>query len=428
MTPLASRSQRSAAAIVLGACTLFVPHASAQTAAAHAAPGAPAASDERTGFVMDERPSLRFGRAVRLGLTSQFDFEWRGVDDEDGDAAFGRRRIGVDGRLFDRVVFEVAREFSDDEQPWRDAFVEYRAHRGVRVRAGRFKVPFGAERLTPGADLDFAQRTALTAALTPGRDTGLQVSGRLFGRGLGYAAGVFRHDGDVSREGTEAPGGATIAGRLTTAPLAWTSSKTLRQLELGVAATHGDVPEGRNGWRVRTGNGFQAFSPMYVAGARRRVAVEAAFDKGPVAFRGEWLRVEDERRGQGLSGDDLPALVGTGWHAGGTWFAVGRVRENGAPRRALFDGGIGAVQLAFRAERVAVHSVAAWDDPFRNPRAAHVMPNDLGAWTAGVNWYPVRFVKLQLNVVREHLADAERRPDPSRAWTTTRVFRVQFAL
>lgn len=428
MTSHAFRSLPPVAAIVLGACALFVPHASAQTTAAPAAPVASAASDERTGFVMDERPSLRFGRAVRLDLTSQFDFEWRGIDDADGDAAFGRRRIGVDGRLFDRVVFEVAREFSDDEQPWRDAFVEYRAHRGFRVRGGRFKIPFGAERLTPVADLDFAQRTALTSALTPGRDTGLQVSGRLFGRGLGYAAGLFRHDGDVSRQSTEAPGGATIAGRLTTAPLAWTGSKTLRQIELGVAATHGDVPEGLNGWRVRTGNGFEAFAPMYVAGARRRVAVDAAFDKGPVAVRGEWLRVQDERRGQALSGDDLPALVATGWHAGGTWFAVGRIRDNGAPRRALFDGGIGAVQFALRAERVGVRSDAAWDDPFRNPRAAHVMPNDLRAWTAGVNWYPVRFVKLQLNVVREHLGDAERRPDPSRAWTTTRVFRVQFAL
>jgi hypothetical protein len=44
-----------------------------------------------------------------------------------------------------------------------------------------------------------------------------------------------------------------------------------------------------------------------------------------------------------------------------------------------------------------------------------------------VNWYPVQFVKLQFNLVREHLEDPERRPDPERAFVFSRLFRVQFA-
>jgi hypothetical protein len=45
-----------------------------------------------------------------------------------------------------------------------------------------------------------------------------------------------------------------------------------------------------------------------------------------------------------------------------------------------------------------------------------------------VNWFPMRFIKLQGNVIREHVQDPERRPDPARPWGTIGVFRVQFAL
>jgi hypothetical protein len=37
-------------------------------------------------------------------------------------------------------------------------------------------------------------------------------------------------------------------------------------------------------------------------------------------------------------------------------------------------------------------------------------------------------VKVQWNVVREHLQDPERRPDPARAWITSQVVRVLFSL
>jgi phosphate-selective porin len=80
-----------------------------------------------------------------------------------------------------------------------------------------------------------------------------------------------------------------------------------------------------------------------------------------------------------------------------------------------------------RVEALRFGSNADWDEPFRNPRAANVLGNDFLAVTAGVNWYPVRYVKLQLNLVRERLDDPERRPDPARPWVTSRIFRAQFS-
>jgi len=382
----------------------------------------------RKWFVMEERPSIRFGDAVRVDFTGKLDLAVRTFGDSDTDTQMDQRRIGIDGRLFDVLGFQVERDLGDDKQPWRDVFVELRKWRAMRAKAGRFKVPFGQERLTSVSDLDFAGRSIASEALTSGRDTGLELSGRVFGRVLTYMAGVFQHDGDVSRGGTDAPGDRTVAARVVTTPLLWTSSRALRRLEVGLGMTAGDVPEGLNGLRARTSSGYVAVAPVYVAGRRLRFGVDASFVNGPVSIKGEVLEARDQRRRQGLRDEDLPEVVARGWYLSGTSFVVGRLKSSGAPRTPLGRHGIGALQLAARVESLAFGSDAAGEPPFRNPRAANVLSNDIRGATFGVNWFPVRFVKTQWNVIREHLQDPERRPDPARPWSTGTVFRVQFAM
>jgi phosphate-selective porin len=380
------------------------------------------------GFVMEERPSFRFGEAVRVDVTTLLDFEWRDMSDG---TEFGRRRIGVDGRLFGVVAFEVERDLGDDADPWRDVLVEYRQYRAARIRGGHFKIPFGAERLTPVSELAFARRSIVTETLTPGRDTGVQVSGRLFGDGLTYLTGAFRHDGSRPPTTDSDPwrGGTTVAARVVIAPFAAAPVKVLRRIETGVGFTHGDLAEGLNSPAVQMTSGYEAFLPMYVAGSRRRLGLDVGVAAGRFSARGEVIRMTDQRRQQALTGGDLPDLVAQGWQVGTAWMAIGDVKNGTrAPKRPLFGGGAGAIEIAARAEGLRFRSHAPWDEPFRNPRAANVLANDLYSWTAGVNWYPVRYLKLQVNLVREHLADPERRPDAGRAWTTSRVFRVQFAL
>lgn len=381
-------------------------------------------------FVMDAGPSIRFGDAFRLDLITLLDADVRDSRDleiEGGTFTMGHTRLGVEGRLFGALGFEIEADVHDDDQAWRDVFAELRQWRAVRVRAGRFKMPFGAERLTSVRELDFVYRSLATQALTPGRDTGVETYGRVFGDVLSYRAGVFAHDGDESRGGTDAPGGRTFAGGITVAPFAASRFRALRDLEIGGATTVGDVPSGLNGLRARTVGGFEAFSPLYVAGRRVRLAADARWARGPFELNGEFLQVRDERLGQGLGDEDLPAVVGRGWYAGGSWVVLGALRSSGAPRRGLGQGGFGAIQIAARAEALGFESSGSLDEAFRNPRATTVLGNDIRAETYGVNWYPVQFVKLQFNLVREHLEDPERRPDPERAFVFSRLFRVQFA-
>ena len=392
--------------------------------------GPDAPGDEgRKWFVMDERPSLRVGDMLRLDLTSKLDLTVRAGRDVEADPQMEQRRIGVEGRLLDVIGFQVEREIRDDNQPWRDVFMEFRKWRTMRVRGGRFKIPFGQERLMSVSELDFARRSIASEALTPGRDTGVELNGRVFSRALTYRAGIFRHDGDVSRGGTDHPAGRTLAARVVSAPLSWVSRRALQRVEVGVSMTAGEVPEGLNGLRARTSNQFEAVSPAYVAGTRVRFAVDAAIANGPFSIKGEFLQARDERTRQGLRDEDLPDVVARGWYVSATSFVLGRLKSNGsAPRTPLFGGGIGAIQLAARVESLAFNSHAPGAEPLRTPRAAKILPNDIRALTVGVNWFPMRFIKVQGNVIREHVQDPDRRPIPARPWSTTGVFRVQFAL
>ena len=89
-----------------------------------------------------------------------------------------RKRVGVEGVLFNRVAFEVEGELGD-VQPWRDVYADVKVNRALRVRAGRFKVPFSREQLTSGTELDFIARTAAVSDLAPSRDIGVMLHGRV---------------------------------------------------------------------------------------------------------------------------------------------------------------------------------------------------------------------------------------------------------
>ena len=66
--------------------------------------------------------------------------------------------------------------------------------------------------------------------------------------------------------------------------------------------------------------------------------------------------------------------------------------------------------------------------PFRNPRAETIFPSGDRALTLGVNWTLNRFVKIQVNGIREHVEDPERNPVPNGAAFWSRVIRFQFVL
>lgn len=367
--------------------------------------GATPALAQDTGATWNKRPTIILGEHSRLEIHARLQTDYLLRNEADLDAAsltfedrvsLPRKRVGVEGVLFDRVEFQVEGEVNDT-QPWRDVFADMKVNRALRVRGGRFKVPFSLEQLTSGTDLDFIARTSAVSDLAPKRDIGVMVHGRVANRLLKYEAGVFEVDA-TSR--LWAPGALkTLAGRVTFSPLADGKSRGSDELELAAAILRTDLPEGRGGPVGHLVMGDTFFRSMYVNGARTRVGASVAWNGRRAGLRGEVIRSMDSRLGQAIDGGDLSTLVSNGAYLTGIWHLAARDgrRYGHTPLRTL--------DLTGRFDRLSFGSGASTDGAFLNPRADHVAPIGKNAWTGGVNYEPNRWVRLQFNTVREQLVD-----------------------
>jgi phosphate-selective porin OprO/OprP len=392
---------------------------------------APAGTD--WGFRWEDHPSLHLGRGTRIDFRARLTGDLRRSEAELGDASafdVARRRVGIEGRIAGVADYQVEYEISSDD-PWRDVYIDYRQFNPVQVQAGKFKLPFSLDENTSSTNLDFVYRSRAATQLAPGRDRGVMVHGRV-ATVLQYEVGFFDHDGRNAR--TNNPdhvfGGATTAGRATLQP--FRASKTdLSDLQFGVAFTTSDIPEGITGMRGRTALDAPFFpADLWVQGARRRVGLEVRWRPGPFSVKAEYIRVHTDRLGQSVEDADLSPFVANGWYVSGTWLATGERKASGAdnPRRPLFRGGFGAVELAARLEALGFGSSASGDVPSSSPRADVVLGNRDRAVTVGINWYPHRGIKIQGNLIRETFTDPIRGPLPSQPGFWSQVFRVQLSL
>jgi phosphate-selective porin OprO/OprP len=366
---------------------------------------APPAAAQEAGVFFDRRPTFVFGEGSRVELKARMQSDYLVRDESDPEAAtrpfderlsWQRKRVGIEGVLFNRVEFQVEGEVGDDH-PWRDVYADVKIHRAVRVRAGRFKVPFSHEQLTSGTDRDFIARTAAGRGLSPGRDVGVMLHGRLADKAIQYEAGVFEVDA-AARLWT-AGAGRTLAGRITIAPLKDRKTRGSDALELSAALLRSDLPEARGGVSGRLVMGETFFPRVFVNGTRTRMGTSVAWNGLHASLTGEFMRSLDTRRGQAVDGGDLSDLVSTGGYIAGVWHVTARDgrRWRSAPLRGL--------DLTARFDRLTFGSTSSDPEAFLNPRADRLAPLGKDAWTAGVNWYVNRWVKVQANTVREQLAD-----------------------
>jgi phosphate-selective porin OprO/OprP len=387
-------------------------------------------------------PSLRIGE-FRMDARVRLHFDFRGLKSDEEVApdefVFRRARIAVEGRIYDDLEYEVDADARDTENPWRDVFLNSRRFRAAEIQGGKFKVPFGLDQLTSVFSNSFVARSMIGTQLSPGRDRGVMLHGRLAGDRLRYRGGWFAHDGDNTLFTEELeenefiedrPVNDTLAGRLEVTP--WTQTRgRLRRLQLGVNVTSGQLDDGLFGVRGRTVNGFRFFDSMYVSGRRNRYGVDGQWTPGPFSLVAEYNRVSDERNGQGLGDVDLPNLIAHGWYLAGTWALTGENKAGGIdqPRHPVFQRGAGGFELVARFEELRFSSAGTGgEDPFTNPRAANVLPNRDRAITLGGNWYINRYGRVLFNAVRETIQDPARSPlaDRTRFWTG--VIRLQFVM
>ena len=397
---------------------------------------APQASPQESGVrvVWRDRPSIRFGGIARVDFRVRLQLDARAselpADLETSDVYWARRRFGVDGGVTGWFSFQIEREIGD-EYPWRDVFLTVERIPAVQILVGRFKMPLGLDENTSASNLDFVYRSRAADILSPGRDRGVMVHGHALHSVFTYEAGVFQHDGENGRPPgtTRVFGGQAFTGHVAAYPFRATDSPW-QSLMIGAAFVRSEVAEGFPAIQGETVFGHEFYEPdLWVLGPRNRYGVEFRWLPGPYSLKAEYIRLSQERRQQSVEDTDFPPLLGIGWYVSGTWAITGErsaaARRN--PPRPITKGGAGAIELAGRMEALEFRSTARNGLPSTSPRADAVLGNRLRVVTTGVNWYPVRFFKVQFNLMYESLADPEQGPAPAFSAFWSRIVRVQFA-
>lgn len=398
--------------VLLVPCTLSIGAAFAAVAMAAAAPAA------------ESRPRIKPAGYLQGDLRRFPGWEVEpGFRDDGGDVR--RLRVGVEmesGPYSGEIVVEAAdlvnRALGDrDHQPafalkthLKDAYLQ-RALGRHYVRAGQFKLPVSREHLTSAARTDFIERSRIGDGLAPGRDWGLMAGGKLGGKqGLEYRAGVFAGDGwsEHSRAKT------TGAARLVWEPvpgLELAGSGSLATVKANVKI-HASQPRGLHGESL---SDWTFFPRPFVEGQRRRLGGDLRLERGPLKIKLEVLQSRDERKAQGSTFEDLPAVVGLGWSAGAEWRLLGpRSKDDTTHGRTPLDVGVRYEALRFDDEGGAL--AVGPESP--GLRAANVFLESLASLSVGVAYEPRSYLRLMGNVALDRYGGAgQGAPEPGRLGT-----------
>jgi phosphate-selective porin OprO/OprP len=415
------------------------------------AAGRTAHAQDRRGLVWDNRPSIVLGEDINIDLRGRAIFDLRRFDPDVGEDQFDVRtlRIGLKGNLTSHFDWEIEREIDEvlaegEVEPrwrfgeWKDVFVNWTTFDAFSVKGGRFKVPFGLEQNTSVSDLDFAYRTLGSTKIAPGRDQGVMAYGELLSGSLVYEAGVFDDDGDNGeqeaeqfvQEGQDVEDiGPSVAVRVVgelfrRLPV----HDRLKGAEFGIAFTTSNSPEGLNSLQGEEVWGYNFFDRVYVNGRRQRLGLQFDWSPQSLGFKAEWMRSREERIGQSNRNEDNSDFIGTAWYTSATWIVTGEDKDSDVqPSEPLFGGGLGVVELGVRYDRLTFESASTEGLDFTNPRSDHLTPNTDSTLTFGVNWLPVRWVKVVANALRQTIDDVNRAPILGTSGYWSGLLRLQVA-
>lgn len=372
------------------------------------------------GFVLEsEDGAFR----LRLAAYAQADGRFYAGDEADlGTNAFLLRRVrpilsGTIAKIFD---FAIMPDFGGGVAALQDAYLDARYSERVRLRVGKFKAPFGLERLQSATALLFVER-AFPSSLAPIRDVGVQLHGELAGGAAAYAVGVFDGAVDGASVDNDTNDGKDVAGRLFFQPFKNSATKALQGLGVGIAATtgkqEGALPSLRSPGQLTI---FSYASGVTAAGTRTRFSPQASYTAGPVRLIGEYVRSsQDVRRAE-----QTRRVTNDAWQGAAAFVLTGEKPSSAgvSPKNPFEKGrGWGAVEVAARYSELDVDDAVfalGLADPARSATGAR-------AFAFGANWYLTRNIKYVANYERTTFEGG--RPDGDREAENALLFRVQLA-
>ena len=355
---------------------------------------------------------------------------------DEGDAAndtFLMRRVRpiVEATMFKNFDVRLVPDFGEGRTVLQDAYLDLRFATPFKVRAGKFKAPFGLERLASAGEMTFAER-GFPTALAPNRDVGVMAYGDLFGARLSYFVGAF--DGVVDGGSTDVDDrdSKDVVVRLFSHPFRTSKDARLQGLGVGVAASEGmqrgtlAVPA----LAVYRTSGQQTFfrylsdgtaaGTVLADGMRRRISAQGYYYAGRLGVLAEQVRSSQAIR-RGVAAGDANANA---WQIATSWVLTGESASyRGVTPKTAFDpanGTWGAFEVTGR-----YHDLRLAGDLFPTFASPAASAERAQAGAAGLNWYLNRNVKIVFDYEETHFTGGSVLSD--RAAARELISRLQFS-
>ncbi|NOK21019.1 OprO/OprP family phosphate-selective porin [Corallococcus carmarthensis] len=308
------------------------------------------------------------------------------LDDTDrtGTNTFVMRRVRpiLDGTLFGFIDFRLMPDFGNGQPLIQDAYIDFRPGEWVRLRAGRFKTPFGLELLQSDMDNPFIERS-LTVDLVPNRDEGLELHGEGEGGRWQYSLAVVNGDPDGASTDFNTDDSFDLVARVFALPFKGREPSFLQGLGLGIAATRGlqfGTATNTGLAPFRSTGQLVIFSYLSNAdtgavvtahGQHLRLAPQGHFYWGSFGLLAEYVRSSQEVQ----LGDARARLRNHAWQTAVSWVFGGKASFEGARPTRPFDPKTlegGALEVAARYHALDLDDAAfpRFANPARSVRGA----------------------------------------------------------
>lgn len=373
------------------------------------------------------------GGRQQLRLHFWIQQEFRATTDDPSPSVFTlrRSRAQLEAQLIPGLGFRLTPEFAGARVFVEDAFADLTFSPALWFRAGRQRVPHGAERERPIIEQAMPERS-VASQLTANRDVGLTASGELLGQRLEYTAGLLNGVPDNLSASTDVNDAKDLSLRVAAWPVRRGAGANTQGVRIGAAVLTGvqsgtaldmQLPAYGTGagatWFTYAGSASPS-GPAIADGRRTRTNAFLAAHAGAVGLLAEVLRTRQAVRTETARA----ALAHWGWSATGMWVIAGGASAPGGvtPTHAFApsSGRWGAVQLVLRGAQVRVDDAAFAGFADRASSASRAT-----SCGGGVNWLLTRHSKLQLAVetVRYEggAPNGGRRPSETSIWVRSQL-------
>jgi phosphate-selective porin OprO and OprP len=304
-----------------------------------------------------------------------------------------RVRPIVEGTVFNSYDYHIEPDFGLGKAVLQDGWLNAHPYQEAQLMIGKFKAPFGIERLQTDSNLLFIQR-GLTTNLISNRDLGVESHGDLFDSALTYQLamlnGVPNNTASVDTDNNDAK---DFVGRLFALPFKDSSIALAKGLGVGFAGTYGDergpstvskyLTSGQSTW-------FSYASGVSAAGTRYRYSPQGYYYIGPLGLLADY--VDDTQKLSLKTKEDT--IANHAWQVQGGFMLTGEDESyyGVKPFRNFnpAEGGWGAWEAKARVGGLGVD-----DDAFKDKFASDTTSAETATeYGGGFNWYLNSNVKL----------------------------------